>query len=132
MSSPPSVTENRIMKKGPSGPNPDESFLVFPETGGYGFCRADCRAFAAAYALSGVRLHCRIDVHRTYFTAFAAGYTGVPVQMHAVQTDFIEQPVDRAKRAHYLAEEPAAYYAADDRNRQYRRLEKEQSAELRS
>ena len=52
--------------------------------------------------------------------------------MHAVQTDFIEQPVDRAKRAHYLAEEPAAYYAAYDRHCQYRRLEEEQSSELRS
>ena len=53
------------------------------------------------------------------------------VYAHTIEAHFVQQSVDRAKRAHDLAEKAAAYYASGQSCDQDHRFKSEQSAQLR-
>ena len=61
-----------------------------------GFVRAGMHAVAAAYALTAVGVHRRIDIHLAGFCASIAAGTFTLVETHAVHGDPVEKTVDRA------------------------------------
>ena len=84
-----------------------------------GFLRAGLDTLAAHNALWGMRLRCRVDVHRTDFVTTAAGYTAFFIQVQPANTDGIQQAIKCPQWAKHFAKETADKQTANNHGSQY-------------
>ena len=70
----------------------------------------------------------RVDVHHARFCALAATDAFALVDGNVIETDFIEQAIDRAERAQDLTKAPSEEQTPHDDKDQYPEFYPEQSA----